>query len=127
MPTLNRLRASVGSLEWSPISLLFAALVAVQLTVLSGTIGGEPSDIALSLAALYVSVMFFIAFLAGIAQSNLFLFALFAGWSVFAWLAYVFDPFTLGALMGTATAVCTLYYAVKLRYDDEVSLVAIVR
>ena len=128
MPISNRLRASVPSLEWSPISLLLAALVAVQLTVLYGTIGGDPSDVALSVAAVYVAGMLLVGLLAGVARSNSFLFTLFAGWSVFAWLAYAFDPsVTVGALIGTVTVGCSFYYAIKYRYDGDFSLLEAVR
>ena len=123
MSLSNRLRASIDPPEWSPISILLAALVAVQLTVLYGTIGGDPSDLALSVATLYVAGMFLIGVVAGVARSDSFLFALFAGWSVFAWLAYAFDPsVTVGALIGTFTVGCSIYYAVKCRYDGDFSL-----
>ncbi|GAB7019687.1 hypothetical protein [Halostagnicola bangensis] len=128
MPTSKRLRASIASLEWTPVSILLAALMAVQITVFYGTIGGEPSDIALSLAALYVTALILVVSLVdSLHQSNVFFFALFAGWSVFMWISYIFGPSTVAAIIGTFTAVYTLYYAVKYRYDGNFSLVTAVR
>ncbi|MDJ1432486.1 hypothetical protein [Halostagnicola sp. A-GB9-2] len=128
MPTSKRLRALIASLEWTPVSILLAALMAVQITVFYGTIGGEPDDIALSLAALYVTALILVVSLVdGLHQSNVFFFALFAGWSVFMWISFIFDPSTVAAIIGTFTAVYTLYYAFKYRYDGCFSLVTAVR